>query len=52
VQHFTGISDPYETPTDPDLAIDTTGVSVDEAAERILGYLESEGYLSGSGSFC
>lgn len=32
---MTGIDDPYEPPIDPELVIDTTQVSVDEAVERI-----------------
>lgn len=32
---MTGIDDPYEPPVDPELVIDTTQVSVDEAVERI-----------------
>jgi adenylyl-sulfate kinase len=36
IAHFTGIDDPYEAPTAPDVVIDTTSVSVDEAVERVL----------------
>lgn len=32
---MTGIDDPYEPPVEPELVIDTTQVSVDEAVERI-----------------
>jgi sulfate adenylyltransferase len=42
---FTGVSDPYEPPTDADITIDTSAVSPDAAAERILRFLESNGYL-------
>lgn len=31
IEHFTGISDPYEPPIKPDLTIDTSQVTVDEA---------------------
>jgi adenylylsulfate kinase len=33
--HFTGISDPYEPPEEPDMVIDTSLVSVEEEVERI-----------------
>ena len=33
---FTGIDDPYETPTDADLVIDTNDVSLDDAVEQVL----------------
>jgi sulfate adenylyltransferase len=42
---FTGISDPYEAPTDAELVIDTTTTTAEEAADRILAYLEGCGYL-------
>ena len=34
--HFTGIDDPYEPPGHPDLAVDTTALTVDQAARRII----------------
>jgi sulfate adenylyltransferase len=46
VQQFTGISDPYETPADADVTIDTSAVQPDEAAERILSLLRERGYLN------
>ncbi len=33
--HFTGVSDPYEPPEEPDMVIDTSLVSVEEEVERI-----------------
>lgn len=37
--NFTGISSPYETPQDPEIRIDTTQLSAEEAAEQIIDYL-------------
>jgi bifunctional enzyme CysN/CysC len=37
--NFTGISSPYESPQDPEIRIDTTQVSAEEAAEQIIDYL-------------
>jgi len=45
VQHFTGISDPYEVPTDAEVVIDTTEIAADEAAERVFAYLERKGFV-------
>lgn len=42
---FTGISDPYEVPEKPEMAIDTTDITPDLAAHRILVKLESLGYI-------
>ncbi|MDR6207834.1 adenylyl-sulfate kinase [Paraburkholderia graminis] len=36
---FTGISAPYETPLDPELAIDTATLTPSESVARIFGYL-------------
>ncbi|HXU33067.1 MAG TPA: adenylyl-sulfate kinase, partial [Thermoanaerobaculia bacterium] len=49
VKEFTGISDPYEAPTDAEMVIDTDGLSPDEAAQEILLYLEKEGYIGARG---
>ena len=45
IKEFTGISDPYEVPERPELALDTQGISPDEAAHRVLVKLESLGYI-------
>jgi sulfate adenylyltransferase len=45
IQQFTGISDPYEDPTDADLAIDTTNLTPEQAAQAVILHLEREGYL-------
>jgi sulfate adenylyltransferase len=45
VQHFTGISDPYEAPADAEVVIDTSDLSPEEAAQEILLYLEAQGYI-------
>ena len=37
--NFTGISSPYEAPQDPEIRIDTTALSAEEAAEQIIDYL-------------
>lgn len=39
VPHFTGISDPYEPPSRPELTLDTTVLSVGDAAERVVAHL-------------
>jgi sulfate adenylyltransferase len=49
VKEFTGISDPYEAPTDAEVVIDTTDTTADEAAQRILLHLEKEGFFDPPG---
>ena len=41
IANFTGVSDPYEAPEDPDVVVDTAHESVD----KILAALERRGYL-------
>ena len=45
IKEFTGISDPYEIPENPEIRIDTVGLSPDLAAHRILVKLEGLGYI-------
>ena len=45
--NFTGIDSPYEPPENPELRIDTTNTSVDEAADRVLESLMSARSASG-----
>jgi sulfate adenylyltransferase len=45
IKGFTGIDDPYEAPNAPELFIDTTEISPDEAAQEILLYLGQRGYI-------
>jgi sulfate adenylyltransferase len=45
IDHFTGVSDPYEEPADADLVIDTSQLSRQEATAAVLGLLTSGGWL-------
>ena len=45
IKEFTGISDPYEEPENPEMVIDTRSLTPDLAAHRILVRLESLGYI-------
>ena len=40
ILNFTGIDSPYETPEAPEIRIDTTAMSAEEAAQQILSYLD------------
>ena len=46
LKEFTGVSDPYEEPEHPEMKIDTTSITIDEAAQQVLLKLESLGYLA------
>src|SRR2546426_4024974 len=48
LEHFTGISDPYEPPDAPDVVVDTSYASPDEATRQILLFMDRSGLLRGS----
>jgi sulfate adenylyltransferase len=45
IKEFTGISDPYEAPEDAELVLDTTELTPDQAAQRVILHLEHEGFI-------
>ncbi|KPJ77256.1 MAG: adenylyltransferase [Deltaproteobacteria bacterium SG8_13] len=45
IKGFTGVDDPYEEPEAPELRIDTTDLSPNEAAQEILLFLGEKGYI-------
>ena len=45
LKEFTGISDPYEAPSDADVTINTGDLSAEEAAQEIILHLEREGFI-------
>jgi sulfate adenylyltransferase len=45
LKEFTGISDPYEEPTDAEVRINTAELSPEEAAQEIILHLEREGFI-------
>jgi len=46
IKGFTGIDDPYENPINPELSIDTSNISQEEAVQQVLIYLENQGFLA------
>lgn len=42
---FTGVDDPYEDPSNPELKIDTTNLTPDEAAQEVLLYISQKGFI-------
>jgi adenylylsulfate kinase len=47
IAHFTGVSDPYETPASPDLLVDSSVESVEQSAAKILSHLSEMSALLG-----
>jgi adenylylsulfate kinase len=48
IPHFTGISDPYEPPTDPEIILHTEDQTVDESVHQVLTWLETNQLTSAS----
>jgi sulfate adenylyltransferase len=42
---FTGVDDPYESPVDPEVTLDTVNRTVEENARSIIAFLDEKGYL-------
>jgi sulfate adenylyltransferase len=42
---FTGIDDPYEEPLNAEINLETTGITPDENARKIIEFLEERGFL-------
>jgi len=45
IKGFTGIDDPYEPPENPEIHIDTTILSPEESAKKIIDYLKNKGFI-------
>lgn len=45
IKNFTGISDPYEEPSDPEIVVYTAKESEQESVDKIIKGLEDLGYL-------
>lgn len=49
IQHFTGISDPYEPPLQPEVTCYSDGRETPEqSAAKLMAYLQGKGWLAGS----
>ncbi|WP_322894824.1 MULTISPECIES: bifunctional sulfate adenylyltransferase/adenylylsulfate kinase [unclassified Yoonia] len=47
IAEFTGISDPYDVPENPELSLDTENMTVDTCAHQVILKLESMGLIKG-----
>ena len=48
IENFTGVSDPYEPPVDPEVYIDTEAETVEESVAKVIAKLEELGYMDGA----
>jgi len=45
IKEFTGVSDPYEDPEQPEVVCHTDRETVEESAAKVIEYLENRGFL-------
>jgi adenylylsulfate kinase-like enzyme len=45
ISHFTGVSDPYEEPLNPELILETSLETPSESAAKVMALLEELGYI-------
>ena len=46
IQGFTGVNDPYEEPSAPELVLETATETIEESVQRVIRLLEERGYVS------
>jgi bifunctional enzyme CysN/CysC len=47
LKNFTGIDSPYEAPEQPEILVDTSAMSAEQAAEKVIAELRRQGILDG-----
>jgi adenylylsulfate kinase len=45
IKNFTGVSDPYEPPENPEIVLDTDRLSIEESVGKIMDYLGEKGVI-------
>ena len=45
IKNFTGIDDPYEAPTQPEIHLHTDKMTLEEEVDVIMAYLEQHGFI-------
>ncbi len=46
IKNFTGVSDPYEEPLNPELVLDSGAEKVEESLQKLLATLEAKNYIT------
>ncbi len=46
IPNFTGVTDPYEVPKNPDIVIDTEHISISDGVDVILNHLNAKGLIA------
>jgi len=46
IENFTGVSDPYESPENPEIVCNTSQEELEESVAKVIDYLEKQGFVS------
>ena len=46
IKEFTGISSPYEAPTNPEIVVDTGSLNLIDSVQKVINYLREENLLT------
>lgn len=46
IENFTGVSDPYEEPKNPEIIVNTDKETVEQSAKKIISYLKENRYIA------
>ena len=49
ITNFTGVSDPYQPPLDPEITLHTEAESVDDSVHQVIAWLEANGLTTPTG---
>lgn len=49
IENFTGVSDPYEEPENPEIIVDSATQSIDDSLQQIIAYLEEKELIGKDG---
>jgi adenylylsulfate kinase len=49
IKNFTGISSPYDEPEDPELVVDTGGLSLEDSVTKVVELLRERGVIGQGG---
>lgn len=49
IENFTGVSDPYEEPENPEITVDSATQSIDDSFQQIIAYLEAKELIGKDG---
>ncbi|MFH1841404.1 MAG: adenylyl-sulfate kinase [Candidatus Nealsonbacteria bacterium] len=46
IENFTGVSDPYEEPENPEITVETDKENIEQCIEKIINFLKKTGYIN------